>query len=124
VIGAVALGGALGALLRFGVSMAVLALFAEWAVIGTLIANMAGSFLIGLIAARAVRLGISPERDAFLVTGFCGGFTTFSAFSLETVMMIVGGDWTGAGLYVLVSVPAWLGAAWAGWTVGTRLAGR
>lgn len=123
-IGAVALGGALGALLRFGVSMAALVLFAEWAVMGTLIANVAGSFLIGLIAARAVRLGVSPKRDAFLITGFCGGFTTFSAFSLETVMMIVGGDWTGAGLYVLVSVPLWLGAAWAGWTVGTRLAGR
>ena len=123
-IGAIALGGALGALLRFGISMAALALFADWAVAGTLTANVAGSFVIGLVAAWVVRRGVSIEREAFLVTGFCGGFTTFSAFSLETVMIIVGGNWAGAGLYVLVSVPLWLGAAWAGWSTGEVFAGR
>lgn len=123
-IGAIALGGALGALLRFGVSIAALALFPDWAVLGTLTANVAGSFVIGLVAAWVVKRGVSIEREAFLVTGFCGGFTTFSAFSLETVMMVVGGDWPGAALYVLISVPAWLAAAWAGWSAGAVFAGR
>lgn len=123
-IGAVALGGALGALLRFGVSLAALAMLSEWAVAATLIANILGSFVIGLVAAWAVRRGMPAEREAFLVTGFCGGFTTFSAFSLETVLLAVGGNWAGAGLYVLVSVPAWLGAAWAGWAAGEAFAGR
>lgn len=123
-IGAIALGGALGALLRFGVSMAALAVLTEWAVAGTLIANILGSFVIGTVAAWAVRRGVSIEREAFLVTGFGGGFTTFSVFSLETVMMGVVGDWMGAGLYVLVSVVAWLAAVWAGWSVGESLARR
>lgn len=120
-VGIIALGGALGALLRFGVSMAALALWSDWAVAGTLIANIAGSFAIGLVAVWAVRRTLSPSLEAFLVIGFCGGFTTFSAFSLEAVMLIVGGNWAGAGLYVLASAILWLGAAWAGWAAGERL---
>lgn len=121
--GIIALGGALGALLRFGLSMAALALWSDWVVGGTLIANMTGSFVIGLVAVWAVRRTVSLGLEAFLVTGLCGGFTTFSAFSLEAVMLIVGGDWAGAGLCILASVALWLAAVWAGWTVGERLFG-
>ena len=123
-IGAIALGGALGALLRFAISTVALAVLPEWTVAGTLIANILGSFVIGLVAAWVVRRGVSIEREAFLITGFCGGFTTFSAFSLETVMLVVAGDWAGAGAYVVISVPLWLGATWAGWMVGEGLARR
>lgn len=117
---AVALGGALGALARFGVSMAALATLADWAMAGTLIANVAGSLAIGFVAAWAVQRPVAPWLEALLVTGFCGGFTTFSAFSLETVTLIVGGDWGSAGVYVAVSVVLWLAAVWAGWAAGER----
>lgn len=116
--GFIAVGGAIGALLRFVVSMAALALWPDWSVAGTLIVNILGSFAIGLGATWAVRRSISPALEAFLIVGFCGGFTTFSAFSLETVMLVVGGNWAGAGLYVLASAVFWLAAVWAGWTAG------
>jgi len=118
---AVALGGALGALVRFGVSMAALTMMTDWAMAGTLPANVAGSLVIGFVAAWAVQRPVAPWVEALLITGFCGGFTTFSAFSLETVMLIVGGDWGSAGGYVAVSIVLWLVAAWAGWTAGERL---
>ncbi|WMT91603.1 CrcB family protein [Pelagibacterium sp. H642] len=116
--GFIAVGGAMGALLRFVVSMAALALWPDWSVAGTLIVNIFGSFAIGLGATWAVRRSLSQTLEASLIVGFCGGFTTFSAFSLETVMLIVGGNWAGAGVYVLASVVLWLAAAWAGWTAG------
>ena len=83
-------GGAAGALSRYGVSQAVRRLGVEfpW---GTLCVNLVGSFLIGLIAGAQLGAGDSPRMrllTALVVTGFLGAFTTFSAFSLESVSLI------------------------------------
>lgn len=112
---AVGLGSAVGSLLRYGVSLATLAAFGSYFPWGTLLVNVAGSLLIGWLAATASRF---PHRalarhQPLMVAGFCGGFTTFSLFSLETLYLAQqqGGL---ALLYVLISVPLWLLAAWVG----------
>ena len=81
----------------------------------TLAINIGGSFLIGLLAAR---LGPQSAARALLMTGFCGGFTTFSTFSLETLNLIHGGQWSRAILYMLLSVAACVIGAWAGYSTG------
>ena len=86
----IAIGGAAGALSRYGVGQAARLLGAEfpW---GTLCVNMVGSFLIGLIAGAQMELSDSPRMrllTALVVTGFLGAFTTFSAFSLENVSLV------------------------------------
>ena len=89
----VALGGALGASLRY---LAVLLWPAPWGVLGI---NVLGSLLIGLLAVR-----LPPAAAPFLITGVLGGFTTFSAFSLDTLRLIEGGRLGAAALYVGGSV--------------------
>ena len=93
----VALGGALGAVLRYLVGLAVAF------PVGTLAVNVLGSFLIGVVwvvfAARGLQ-GWLP----FVMTGLLGGFTTFSAFSLDTLRLIEDGRIAGAGSYVIASV--------------------
>ena len=117
---AVGLGSGLGSLLRYAVSLisqAVLGSYFPW---GTLIVNVVGSGLIGWIAATALRAphGKLAYWHPLLVAGFCGGLTTFSVFSLETLhFMALGQAWLGL-LYVLVSLPLWLLAA----ITGERLA--
>ncbi len=106
----VALGGALGASLRY---LATLLWPAPW---GVLAVNVLGSFAIG---ALAVRLPAAPAP--FLVTGVLGGFTTFSAFSLDAVRLAEGGRLGAATLYVGGSVALSLGACAAGLWIG-RLA--
>ena len=120
-IGAIAIGGALGAVARFGTALALASIAPQSMVAGTLAANCAGSFLIGLIAMWVIRRTPSPLITGFLVTGFCGGFTTFSVFSLETVLLAISGHWAGAGIYVLVSILSWLCAVWLGWRAGSLL---
>ncbi|RUR33753.1 fluoride efflux transporter CrcB [Vreelandella nanhaiensis] len=113
---AVGLGSGLGSLLRYAVSLisqAVLGSYFPW---GTLIVNVIGSGLIGWTAVTALHTphGKPARWHSFLVAGFCGGFTTFSVFSLETLHFItLGQAWPGL-LYVLVSVSLWLLAAMAG----------
>ncbi|RDE08198.1 fluoride efflux transporter FluC [Pelagibacterium lacus] len=118
---AIAGGGALGSLARYGASVAAAATMSGPTVWGTLSANICGSFLIGLIAIWAARRFPPPLVAGFLVTGFCGGFTTFSVFSLETLMLAAGGQWAGAAGYVALSITSWLGAVWLGWEAGARL---
>ncbi len=73
--------------------------------VATLSVNIAGSFLIGLVAAHAARGGFGDPRAAlFLATGVCGGFTTFSAFSLQMVGLLQQGEPAAAAVYVLASV--------------------
>ena len=94
------LGGGLGAGLRVWLrSMAVRRMHGTWRV--TLGVNALGSILIGLMAAPLVD---APMLRALLVPGVLGGFTTFSAFSLETLMMIERRAWAQAGLYAVLSV--------------------
>ncbi len=82
----VMLGGSLGALSRYGVSLLAASLFGSKFPWGTLIVNLAGCFLIGLSMALAERGGfMSPSVRLFFVTGYLGALTTFSTFALETV---------------------------------------
>jgi fluoride exporter len=118
---AVAAGGALGSVARFWLAAAMTTLTGARFPWGTLLINVLGSFLIGLIAALTVtpgRIGMHPDLRIFLMVGVCGGFTTFSAFSLQTLELLQAGDgWPAAG-YVLGSVAGCLGAVWCGWLIG------
>jgi CrcB protein len=100
---AIALGGAAGSVLRYAVQTALRPASAgfPW---GTLTVNLAGSFLIGLCAALAERQGAGSWILPWLMTGLLGGFTTFSAFSLENADMLRDGRILAAASYVLSSV--------------------
>ena len=121
---AVALGSALGSLARFGVSLGALAAFGPGFPFGTLAANVAGSWVIGLYAALSEpggRLVASPAQRLFVLAGFCGGFTTFSIFSLETLRLAAAGAFGLAALNVALSVALWLMAVWFGYRAGMRI---
>lgn len=117
----VALGGALGAVSRYAISAAFAASTPAWRFPWpTLGINVAGCFLIGVVAAIWGRHpGLSPVAGTFLATGLLGGFTTFSAFGLETLAMLRRGDPGGAVAYVAASVLLGLLAVW----LGTRAGG-
>lgn len=120
---AIACGGAVGSVARYGLSLLALSAVPDWWVAGTLAANVTGSLLIGLIAGWSVLRRPSPMLNGFLVTGFCGGFTTFSAFSLETLELAMAGAWTAALGYVVVSIGGSMIAVWLGWRAGMALFG-
>jgi fluoride exporter len=112
---AVAAGGAIGSVGRLLAASAFgHALGTAWPW-GTLVVNVAGGFAIGLLAGlMAVHWSASPELRGFLITGLLGGFTTFSAFSLEVMMLIERNAWGSAATYVVASVALSLAAAFAG----------
>lgn len=120
-IGAIALGGMAGAMARYGLSFPATASLPHWPFAGTLAANISGSLLVGAIAAWAIRRNPSVTLEGFLVTGFCGGFTTFSLFSLEMMTLLAQGHWRMAGAYGVGSILGWMGAVWLGWTLGMAL---
>lgn len=106
----VALGGAIGAAARYLTGVAVLRVTGATAMpLGVLAVNVAGSFLMGLLAVGLARQGLA-HWSPFLMTGILGGFTTFSAFSLETVTLMERGQIGLALLYVLLSVAGSVGA--------------
>ena len=121
---AVALGGAIGSLFRFWLGE----LFA-WAGVtafpwSTLVANVTGSFLIGLVATLTGpdgRLLVAPEWRLFWMVGICGGYTTFSSFSLQTLTLAQGGEWGKAGLNVVLSLVLCLLAVWLGHVAASAL---
>jgi fluoride exporter len=97
------LGAGVGGVLRYGVSrwmMSSSGVF-PW---GTLAVNVSGSFLITFLIGWAHTRGLSVERQTFIAAGFCGGYTTFSAFSVETLRFIEAGQWQRATVYVVASV--------------------
>ena len=107
-------GGALGALGRYLMAGAITRLAGPGFPLGTLIVNILGGFAIGaLVEVMALRWSVAPETRLFLITGILGGFTTFSAFTLELGGMIERGDIATAGLYALASVLGSLGAFFA-----------
>jgi CrcB protein len=101
----IAIGSALGGVSRYLFGGLIQRLAGGPFPMGTLVINVTGSLLIGFFFRYSLDSGaISPEMRAFLTIGFCGGYTTFSTFSIETVALIEGGDWRRAALYVTASV--------------------
>lgn len=91
---------------------------------GTLVVNVTGSLLLGVLARTVlVAPGMSPEMRALLTIGFCGGYTTFSTFSLETVQLLEKGQLGRAALYALASVVLSLFALWLGYILARGLFG-
>ena len=120
----VALGGALGSVSRYWLSGLVAARFGETFPFGTLVINVTGSFLIGIFAALALpegRMDSSSRAFAtqFLMIGICGGYTTFSSFSLQTLNLLRDREWLYAGGNVLLSVILCMVAVWLGWLLGS-----
>ncbi|MCZ0954659.1 MAG: fluoride efflux transporter CrcB [Rhodospirillaceae bacterium] len=114
----IGLGSALGGMARYGCSGLAARYIGATFPLGTLIVNVSGSLVIGFLASLAVadgRLLISPDARAFLMIGLCGGFTTFSAFSIETLDLARDGDWLWAGANVVLSVVLCLLAVWLGY---------
>lgn len=109
----VGLGGGIGSMLRYAVSL--------WPGSArfpyhTLFVNILGSFAIGLVMALGAKM-VTAEHDwkLFLATGICGGFTTFSAFSMENIHLLQNGRYVTAMVYILISIAAGLTACWAGY---------
>lgn len=121
---AVALGSVIGSVLRALASLALLQNFGPDFPWGTLFVNVTGSFVIGFYAAWTGpdgRMIVGPRQRQFVMTGICGGYTTFSAFSLETFQFLQAGRLPEAGLNVALSVVTWLVAVWLGHLLASRL---
>ena len=117
----IGLGSALGGMLRYGLAEWVMSLASKAFPLGTLLVNISGSFLIGAFAAVAqpsTGWWGSEHGRAFLMAGICGGYTTFSAFSLQTLQLVRDGHWPAAGWNVLLSVVLCLVAVWLGFRAG------
>jgi CrcB protein len=101
----IAVGSALGGVSRYLVGGVLQRAAGAGLPIGTLVVNLTGSFLLGLFLRYAVDTPtLTPEWRAFLTVGFCGGYTTFSTFSYETVTLLEDGQWGRAGAYVGLSL--------------------
>jgi CrcB protein len=110
------LGGALGTIARFWVNGLVSKYF-ETFPMGTLVINVTGSFAIGFFATLTDTDGrwlVSPTFRTFFMVGICGGYTTFSSFSLQTLNLVRDGEWLYAGLNALSSFALCLIAVWLG----------
>jgi len=107
---AIALGGAVGALLRWGIMLGMTNVLRESFSFGTLLVNVVGSLLIGIafvcLVERIQTEGIaaSPAFKSAVMIGVLGAFTTFSTFSLQTLEMLIDGRWMAGSLYVISSV--------------------
>jgi CrcB protein len=116
-------GGGIGAALRHGVNLIAARSFGHTFPYGTLIINVAGSLAMGLIAEYfALKAGLPQRMRLFLTTGILGGFTTFSAFSLEVALLYERGQIAGAAAYVVASVVLGVGALFAGIVIVRMLA--
>ena len=115
---AIALGGALGAVGRYAMSSQITQWIGPGFPWGILLVNVAGCFAMGVLAELgALTLNLSPEMRAFLTTGILGGFTTFSAFALDSAVMIERGDWISTAIYVAASVVGSIAALFLGLAV-------
>jgi CrcB protein len=121
----VALGSAFGGVARFAVSLLAVRFFGLAFPWGTLFINIVGSFVITLFGALTLSNGLMPasaETRAFVMVGICGGFTTFSSFSLQTVDLLRAGQTAAAAFYVLASVVLCVVGAFLGYWLVTRMA--
>jgi CrcB protein len=120
----IAAGSALGGIARFWCSGVIARAFGETFPWGTLIVNVSGSLLIGIIAALTGpdgRVFLGSTTRLALMAGFCGGYTTFSSFSLQTLSLVQDGEWWLAGANIALSVVACLVAVWAGYAFATSI---
>ena len=120
----IAVGSALGGMARFWGSGVIARAFGETFPWGTLIVNVSGSLLIGIIAALTGpdgRIFLGSTARLALMAGFCGGYTTFSSFSLQTLSLVQDGEWWLAGANIVLAVVACLVAVWAGYAFATSI---
>jgi CrcB protein len=122
----IALGGALGSVARYGLNDLVSSRFGATFPWGTMTVNVLGSFIIGVLAAFTLPEGrMNSEARVFttefLMIGVCGGFTTFSSFSLQTLHLVRDREWLYAGGNVLLSVVLCLLATWFGYLLGSTI---
>ena len=118
----IGLGGALGSMARYWLAGVVSASAGDAFPWGTLLINVMGSFIIGFFATLTGPEGrylAGAEGRGFVMAGLCGGFTTFSAFSLQTLNLARDGEWLRAGGNVTGSVAACLVAVWLGHLLAT-----
>lgn len=122
----VALGSAVGGASRFALSTFLQQRAATAFPVGTLVVNVTGSLILGFILRYALGSpAMSAETRALLTVGFCGGYTTFSTFSYETIKLLEDGDYRRAALYVVLSVVLALAATFVGMiAAGELLAAR
>ncbi len=117
----VAVGSALGGVCRYVLGGWMLRAWGTGFPAGTLLINVTGSLLLGLLLANRAGSGAAgPVARALLGVGFCGGYTTFSAFSYETAALLESGQWTRAAGYVGISVALSLLATFAGFALARQ----
>jgi fluoride exporter len=120
----IALGGALGSVARYGASSLVAESIGQTFPWGTLLVNVSGSFVIGFFASLTGpdgRVLVAPDMRQFVMVGICGGYTTFSSFSLQTLTLVQDGEVMRAGLNVVASVILCLTAVWLGHVAAAAL---
>ena len=120
----IGLGGALGSMARFWLAVAVAERLGPQFPWGTILINILGSFIIGFFSTftgPGGRMIASFDARAFVMVGICGGFTTFSAFSLQTLDLARDHQWVQAGGNVVLSVVACLIAVWVGHVLAAAL---
>lgn len=123
-IWAVAIGGAVGSVARFLIGGMIQRSSGSTFPVWTLVINVSGSILLGFLMRYLVDgVPASPETRALLTAGFCGGYTTFSTFSYETIALIEQGDWQRSALYVTLSVGLSLLGTFAGVAMARELIG-
>ena len=119
---AVAIGAALGGVARYYLASAIQQRVGPTFPWGTLVINVSGSLLLGVLMRYALATPtVGSEVRAFLTTGFCGGYTTFSTYSYETATLLEDGQYTRAGTYALASVVLALVATFAGFMLAREL---
>jgi len=118
----IAIGGAAGALCRYGMSNGIYAILGRGFPYGTLAVNLVGSVIMGTVYVMMTeRMDISPEWRAGITIGLLGAFTTFSAFSIETLNLLEAGESLKAGLSILLSVSLCISGCWLGMILGRQI---